>query len=46
MSSDCCLDNWEGEGYIYLVVPKLARCPQLLGDSGCRADFPVQNYLP
>ena len=46
MNLDCCLDNWEEEGYIYLVVPRLAHCPQVLGDSGCRAGFPVQKLSP
>jgi hypothetical protein len=46
MNSDCCLDNWEVEGYIYLIVPKLSYCPKVLGDSGCRGAFPVQKLSP
>jgi hypothetical protein len=46
MNSNSCLDNWEWEGYIYLVIPRLAHYAQVLGDSGCRGAFPVQKLSP
>jgi hypothetical protein len=47
MNLDCCLDDRE-RGGVDILGHTIARshCPQVLGDSGCRASFPEQNYLP